>query len=153
MTARSCAIFSKDCNTLYCACVKMCGIVLDVTTCYMIWASTIITPSIECSWGLYHPLQMLAHLICNPNCLPTGVAKPTEHHGTTVPRFCIESEPKVYVYLWLDVMVGSWHPSVFPQTAGGLNGVLNASKKQALFHHYFLIPSGSGQGSLLVFFP
>ena len=34
--------------------------------------------------------------------------------------------------------------SFFSQTALELNGVLNCSKKQALFHHDFLVPSGSG---------
>ena len=29
---------------------------------------------------------------------------------------------------------------VFPQTALELNGVLNSSKKQALFHHHFWVP-------------
>ena len=29
---------------------------------------------------------------------------------------------------------------IIPQTALELNGVLNSSKKQALFHHQFLVP-------------
>ena len=37
--------------------------------------------------------------------------------------------------------------NVFPQTALELNGVLNSSKKQTLFHHDFLVPSGCLYGS------
>ena len=30
---------------------------------------------------------------------------------------------------------------IFPQTALELNGVLNSSKKEVLFHHQFLVPA------------
>ena len=50
---------------------------------------------------------------------------------------------------------------IFPQTALELNGVLNSSKKQALFHHDFLVParvpglvsllfSGKGSCSIMI---
>ena len=63
---------------------------------YMIWASTINTPS-RVFMGSLPATTDASTSICDPNCLPTGVAKPMEHHGTTVPRFCIEAEPKVYL--------------------------------------------------------
>ena len=50
--------------------------------------------------------------------------------------------------------VGDTTKAYFPQTALELNGVLNSSKKQALFHHHFLLPARvPGLVSLLFWYP
>ena len=50
--------------------------------------------------------------------------------------------------------IGGFNICFFPQTALELNGVLNFSKKQALFHHHFLIPAKvPGLVSLLFWHP
>ena len=72
-----------------------------------------------------------------------------------------QSEAKHTSKMWLIRSSIQFHcfilkpvPLIVPQTALELNGVLNSSKKQALFHHHFLIPAKvPGLASLLFWHP
>ena len=52
----------------------------------------------------------------------------------------------IYIHMYIDIVI--------PQIALELNAVLNSSKKQALFHQYFLVPARvPGLVSLLFLHP